>query len=151
MGDRHKILVVEDDALVRKLSVRALLASGYHVDTAEDGAAGWDALQARIHDLLLSAQNMPKMSGIQLVKRARIARMSLPAVLVSRARPKVELEQYPWLKISAILAKPFSQQELLATVQVALSAAGNPSGLLSSSPPVDGWPSLQPRSWGINQ
>jgi len=50
----HRILVVDDDDDIRLLSANVLLGSGYEVDAAKDGAAGWDALHANHYDLLLS-------------------------------------------------------------------------------------------------
>ena len=41
----QRILVVEDDAVTRQINARVLVRSGYQVDGAEDGAAGWEALQ----------------------------------------------------------------------------------------------------------
>ena len=137
--------MVDDDELVRQMSVRALLNFGYHVDTAEDGAAGWEALQSGNHDLLLTDHNMPRMSGIELVKKVRIARMTLPAILASGALPTEELERLPWLEFAAILAKPFSPQELLATVEKALSAPDSArpgNGVVRAIPTANGRQSM---------
>ena len=65
---------------------------------------------------------MPRMSGIELVKKVRLARMTLPAVMISGAVPTAELERNPWLGISATLAKSFTPPELLAVVKAALKA-----------------------------
>ncbi len=118
----QRILVVDDDALIRRLSARTLLGSGYQVDTAEDGVAGWEAMQAESYDLLLTDHNMPKLTGLELAQKLWAARMTLPVILVSGAPPMDELRQHPWLKFAAILAKPFATEELLAKVKAALRA-----------------------------
>jgi DNA-binding response OmpR family regulator len=62
------ILVVEDDLSILQLSTSVLKSSGFQVDTAVDGAAGWDALHTSSYDLLITDNNMPKLSGVELVQ-----------------------------------------------------------------------------------
>ncbi|MGA2604687.1 MAG: response regulator [Verrucomicrobiia bacterium] len=119
----NRILLVDDDASIRQLSAKVLIRSGYQVDAAEDGEAAWKALHAANYDLLITDQTMPKLSGVELVKKLRVAQMNLPVVLVSAALPTEELDRHPWLQIAATLLKPFTGEELLKTVQAALSAA----------------------------
>src|SRR5947209_6247180 len=103
----NRILLVDDDILIREPSAKALAASGYQVDTAEDGACGWKALHARSYDLLITDNSMPKVSGLELVKKLRSAHMTLPVVLASGAIPTEELKRNPWLQLAATLLKPF--------------------------------------------
>jgi PleD family two-component response regulator len=56
---RQRILVVEDDAVIRRVNVEVLTYSGYHVDAAEDGAAAWDTLQLSNYDLMVTDNDMP--------------------------------------------------------------------------------------------
>jgi DNA-binding NtrC family response regulator len=109
----YRILVVDDDLGIRKSNSELLISSGYQVDAAEDGAAGWDALRVRNYDLLITDNNMPKVSGVELVKKVRSARMALPVILASGARPANEKE----LQLSAMLLKPFTADELLGIVK----------------------------------
>ena len=53
-----RILVVEDDVVIRQLNAKVLVGSGYQVAAAEDGAAGWDALHANDFDLLITDHAM---------------------------------------------------------------------------------------------
>lgn len=115
-----RILVVEDDATIRVLNARLLIRCGYAVDAAEDGLAGWDALQANNFDLLITDHDMPRLTGLELVKKVRLARMPLPIILASADLPTEELSQYPWLRLSATLQKPYSPYQLLDTVQAAM-------------------------------
>ena len=93
--------------LIRKLCTRVLRDFGYQTETANDGAAAWKALQANVYDLLITDNNMPRVSGVELVKKVRSARMALPVILVSGNLPTGELESNPWLQPVATLAKPF--------------------------------------------
>ena len=121
----HRILVADDDASVRRLIADTLICSGYQVDSAEDGAAAWHTLQLRNYDLLVTDNNMPRVSGVDLVKKLRSARMALPVILVSGLMPTEELNRHPWLQLAATLAKPFTCDELVATVGDALRATSD--------------------------
>jgi two-component system chemotaxis response regulator CheY len=121
----NRILFVDDSIAVREASAKVLTCSGYDVDVAEDGEAGWKALHAASYDLLITDHNMPKLSGVELVKKLRSAHMKLPVVLASAALPTEELSQIPWLQLAATLLKPFSIDELLQTVKEILGAAHN--------------------------
>jgi CheY-like chemotaxis protein len=113
----NRILVVDDDRDLRLLSAEVLVRSGYKVDTAEDGEAGWEALHANSYDLLITDHNMPKVSGVELVKKVRSAHMILPVILASAALPAEELDRVPWLYPVATLIKPFSSDYLRICVR----------------------------------
>jgi DNA-binding response OmpR family regulator len=111
-----RILLVDDDALIRDICARVLRCFGYETETAKDGAAAWKTLQVYSYDLLITDNNMPKVSGVELVKKVRSAHMSLPVILASGNLPTGELDRNPWLQPVATLAKPFTGDELLGTV-----------------------------------
>src|SRR5688572_32873716 len=103
----NRILVVDDEADIRQVSAEVLRLFGYQTETAADGAAAWEALQAIRYDLLITDNNVPKVSGVELVKKVRSARMTLPVILATRALPIEELERNSWLQPVATLVKPF--------------------------------------------
>ena len=111
--------MVDDDGDLRRLSAEVLISSGYQVDAAEDGEAGWEALQARNYDLLITDNDMPNLSGLELVKKLHSARMALPVILASGTLPIWDES----LQLAAMLPKPFSIDELLGTVKEVLCAA----------------------------
>jgi two-component system, OmpR family, response regulator len=125
-----RILVVDDESYIRRLSTEVLLYSGYHVDVAENGAAAWDALQLNSYDLLVTDDNMCRLTGIGLVKKLHAARMALPVILVSGAMPTEELNRHPWLQIDATLLNPFTTMELLRTVRQVLRVTESLRGSL---------------------
>ena len=110
-----RILVVDDDADIRQASADVLRRCGYQTDTAADGAAAWEALQAKSYDLLITDNHITNFSGVELVKKVRSAHMTLPVILTSRAFPIEELDRNPWLQPIATLAKPFATGQLLET------------------------------------
>jgi DNA-binding NtrC family response regulator len=113
--------VVDDDVDIRKVNAEVLSRFGYQTETAEDGAAAWEALQADGYDLLITDNKMPKVSGIELVKKVRSARMTLPVILAAGALPAQELERNAWLQSVATLVKPFTIRQLLETVNEVLA------------------------------
>ena len=108
--------MVDDEEMICQLNSKVLALSRYEVDTAEDGSAAWEALQAVRYGLLITDNQMPKVSGIELVKRCRFARMTLPIILASGAAP-ANTES---LQLAAILLKPFTGEQLLKTVKEVL-------------------------------
>jgi DNA-binding response OmpR family regulator len=119
----RRILVAEDETVIRLMITAALVRSGYEVDTAQDGAVAWAALQAKHYDLLITDNSMPKITGIGLVKRLRGHASTLPVVMATGATPTEDLKRYPRLGISAILLKPYTTESLLKTVRKTLREA----------------------------
>jgi DNA-binding response OmpR family regulator len=140
----HRILLVDDDISIRQLATEMLVHSGYHVVTAEDGAVAWQSLNTDSYDLLITDHSMPNVSGVELLKKLRAARMALPVILVSGAMPTAELNRDPGLQLTATLAKPFTSDELLGTVREVLRATDGAQGPIA--PP--GWQS-QPSVVGL--
>src|ERR1035441_2799095 len=122
----RRILVVDDEPDIRRLNAEVLKDSGYHVDIAEDGKAGWEALHATRHApesyaLLITDHDMPGLSGLALVKKLRAARMALPVIVATGTLPTEDLfTRYPWLQPAAALVKPYSIEQLLGTVEKVL-------------------------------
>jgi len=132
---RQRILVVDDDISIRQLNTDILLRGGYEVDSAEDGAAAWEALCADSYDLLITDNNMPKLSGVELLKRLRAARMALPVIMATGSWPREDFTRHPWLQPEVTLLKPYAIEEMLRTVEEALRAtAATPSNCVTHNP-----------------
>jgi CheY-like chemotaxis protein len=113
----HRILVVDDDKDTRQLSVDVLTGSGYEVEGVKDGAAGWEALLTYDYDLIITDNKMPRMTGVEMIGKLRSAKMAVPVIMATRHLPTYEFAEKPWLKPDAMLQRPFSNDELLATVK----------------------------------
>ena len=118
-----RILLVDDDDDVLRLSKHCLRRCGYGVDTAADGTAAWQALQAASYDLLITDHQMPRTTGLELLALLRASGMLLPAILVSGSPPVEEMQRSPWLRPDATLQKPFNIDEYLGTVARVLNSA----------------------------
>lgn len=82
---KKRVLVVDDSITVREVQRQLLRMHGYEVDVAVDGQDGWNRVRAARYDLVVSDIDMPRMTGLELVKRIRgddhLAQ--LPIVIVS--------------------------------------------------------------------
>jgi DNA-binding response OmpR family regulator len=112
-----RILVLDDDAELREIYIETLVQGGYQVDAAADGQAGWEALQAREYDLLITDNDMPKLSGLEVVKKLCSSGMKLAVIIASGSLSIEELKRQLPTQIAVALSKPFSPSELLKTVQ----------------------------------
>jgi two-component system, OmpR family, alkaline phosphatase synthesis response regulator PhoP len=114
------LLIVEDDAAIRRGLVDALRFAGYSVAEAPDGRAGLDAALAGAYDLILLDILMPKMDGLTVLAELRRAKPSLPVIFLT-ARGQ-EQDKVKGLKLGAddYVVKPFSIGELTARVEAVL-------------------------------
>ncbi|HLP31274.1 MAG TPA: response regulator, partial [Geothrix sp.] len=78
-----RILVVEDDAVLSDVLVELFTLRGARVTVAVDGAEGWRKLREAAFDLVVCDQQMPHMTGMELLAELRKVDRELPVVLVS--------------------------------------------------------------------
>ena len=115
-----RIVVVEDEAAIRRGVVDALRASGYEAIEAADGQEGLvEALRLGV-DLVLLDLRLPKRDGIEVLEELRKIRPRLPVILLT-ARGTEE-DRVRGLKKGAddYVIKPFSARELLARIEAVL-------------------------------
>jgi two-component system, chemotaxis family, sensor kinase CheA len=118
----ENILLAEDDPIVRRLSNRILARAGYRITAVNDGLSAWDALNEGDFDLLVTDNDMPNLTGVQLVAKLRLNKVRLPIIFASGSADFFKGEEYRWLDFSACLQKPFTPDELLQTVARVLNA-----------------------------
>jgi two-component system sensor histidine kinase and response regulator WspE len=84
-GFKKRILVVDDSLTVREVERRLLENSGYEVTVAVDGMDGWNTLVLNRFDLVISDIDMPRMNGIELIKKIKgdPSLKGLPIIIVS--------------------------------------------------------------------
>jgi two-component system KDP operon response regulator KdpE len=120
---QQTILVVDDEAPMRKLVATNLKASGYNVRSAADGLEALQLLEEHQFDLLLLDVNMPGPNGLQVLEAAR-RNGELPILMVSaRCRERDKIEALD-LGADDYLSKPFGIGELLARVKALLRRVG---------------------------
>ena len=122
-GRGEVVLIVEDEADLRRLAVMVLREAGYQVLEAADGAAALALVEARDHppDLVLTDVVMPGMDGFTLAQRLRAGWPGLRVAFMSGyADPDIEARSSS--DSSLLLRKPFTPGTLLSHVRGALSA-----------------------------
>jgi len=144
----HRILLVEDESAILQFSTTVLNRGGYQVTAVEDCEAAWEAIQSASYDLLVTDNQMPGMSGLELVSKLRSAQIGLPIIVVSGGVEAEEFAQNQSLQPAIALPKPFTANQLLETVAEALHRAGRgPAHTEVSSPAsADSY-----SHWGLNE
>ncbi len=123
MSSAPSILVVEDDAAIRRGIVDALTYSKYEVVECGDGEAGLERALGGGFDLLLLDVMLPGIDGFEVLRALRRERSPLPVILIT-ARG-AEDDRVEGLRGGAddYVVKPFSARELLARVEAVLRRA----------------------------
>jgi DNA-binding response OmpR family regulator len=116
---RH-VLTVEDDHAIRRGIVDSLSFAGYRVSEASNGHEGSELALGQDLDLLLLDLVLPGPGGLDILRRVRAARPTLPVIILT-ARGE-ETDRVAGLKLGAddYVVKPFSVKELLARVEAVL-------------------------------
>ena len=158
---KPRILVVEDDSVIADGMCAVLRSAGYSVHCSGDGAHAYAQLVTEPYDLLVLDLGLPRMDGLELLRRIRGQEMNLPVIVVS-ARIEID-ERVRGLEAGAndYLIKPFDLKEFLARSSALLRVISRTRsdalriGALELNPvlrkvSVDGVPvDLTPREYGI--
>jgi two-component system, OmpR family, response regulator MprA len=142
----QRILIADDDELIRHLISGVLSYAGFDVNVASDGQQAWEALLREHYDLLVTDNEMPYLAGIRLIERIREAGMSLPVIVVSGSPSAEGVHDHPRLQITAVLPKPFDIREFLTVVRTALKVSGE-----DATPDHKTFHQLQASSQAIHQ
>jgi DNA-binding NtrC family response regulator len=121
MSDQIKILVVDDEPVIRDGCNRILSADGYFVITAENGEAGLAVLDKTPDiDVILLDLMMPVMSGIQFLEKIQALDYTFVVIALTAYCSVRNAEEAIGKGAHDIIAKPFSPEKLLITVKKAL-------------------------------
>ncbi|HUG11481.1 MAG TPA: response regulator [Opitutaceae bacterium] len=112
-----RILLCDDFAEIRELLATMLRRDGFEVDAAGDGASGWDAFCARPYDLLITDNDMPLLTGLELVRRVRAIPHELPVIVISGFARWEDSDVKSLLEPGAFIEKPFAFPVLRAKVE----------------------------------
>ncbi len=118
-GERGTILAVDDEATIANLLRELLTSSGYQVVTVMSGGEAMELLngQESKFDLLISDQNMPGMSGVELARRVFERQPSLPVILNTGDSSGIDQSELEQTNVKEIMQKPIQLRELLKVVQ----------------------------------
>ena len=127
------ILVVDDDAPIRRMLERTLAAEGYAVSSSADGGSAMAAVERSGPDLVVLDVAMPGLDGLAVSRRLRQKGLAVP-ILMLTARDGVP-DRVAGLDAGAddYLVKPFAADELLARVRALLRRGHEPDQLIAHS------------------
>ena len=110
------ILVIDDEAQMRRLLARILNGAGHTVHQAKNGEEGLRLFHQVHPALVITDIVMPDMEGIELIRKLHEEAPTLPILAISGGRHPLYLRAATGLGATAALAKPFGRDELLAMV-----------------------------------
>ena len=121
---KAKILVCEDNVALSGVISFNLVRAGFEVTSVNNGRLALEALEKGTFDLVLSDQQMPMMTGIQLCENLRQlpAHRQTPFILLTAKCMEIDFQRLQdKLHVSAALPKPFSPSELITCIEDALA------------------------------
>lgn len=113
------VLVCEDNAINQKLVTRILEKLGYHVDLADNGVKGLASARSKAYDLILMDLRIPEMDGLEATKeiRAKSKNEATPIIALTEDAVLGMREECMAIGMNAFLAKPYTKEQLLATLK----------------------------------
>jgi len=123
-GGTERILLIEDEPIVRELSRRILADKGYHVVTKEDGALGLEYFKEHAHeiDLVLTDIIMPQMSGLAMARSARQIKPNMRVLFMSGYTEDQQPELHETGDGRNFIQKPFTVAILCSRIRELLDS-----------------------------
>lgn len=115
-----RILIVDDEPPIRRFLRTSLIAQGYRITEAEDGAEALEILRKDPIDVLVLDLGLPKIDGFDVIKALRDSGSSVPIIVLSSRTDEVGKVKALDLGADDYVAKPFGIDELLARIRAAL-------------------------------
>jgi DNA-binding response OmpR family regulator len=120
-GDMQKVLVIDDEQMIRQLLQQALSRCNLEVETAPDAEGGMAKFDTGMYDLVITDVRMPGVDGHRVVHHIRRSRRE--------QTPVIGLSGTPWLlqngDFDDVLHKPFAISSLIEKVRHLTDAAGD--------------------------
>ena len=117
----YQILLVDDDSEVRDVYAQFLRNSGFEVETASDGVEALCLLRQKTYHLLITDNQMPNLTGIDLLKKVRSENVSMPVLLVSGKLNWADGSLHRLVKPGGLLRKPCTVTQFVAAAKAALN------------------------------
>ena len=115
-----RILVVDDEDVLRDMLGDALRLSGFEVLEAADGSKALTLLQKETVDLIVSDVNMPGMDGYEMLTHLRAQGNETPAIMLTARRERADVTKGLKLGADDYVTKPFGLEELILRVNAVL-------------------------------
>jgi two-component system, OmpR family, phosphate regulon response regulator PhoB len=112
-----KILLAEDEEVLRMLVVDTLEDEGHEVDEACDGEEAYDLIQKNAYDLILVDYMMPVYTGLELIQMVRKEQNSTKIMMLSAKSQSSEQQKVLDAGADYFMSKPFSPLELVERIE----------------------------------
>ncbi|MDD3034674.1 MAG: sigma-54 dependent transcriptional regulator [Bacteroidales bacterium] len=136
----EKILIIDDDKLVRKVFKMTLMKEGYDIIEAEDGPTGLQLIRSEHPDLTLTDYQMPGMNGIEVLAEIRKTKTNMPVIILTAFGDVVLTIKAIQLGAFDFLEKPVSPDLLRSTIKSALDSVNRSNklvGVIKKEIPID--------------
>jgi DNA-binding response OmpR family regulator len=112
-----QILVIEDHTQIRELLVKLMVRLGFGADSVRNGEEGWRAICIRGYDLVITDHELPKLDGLNFIRRLREVSVRPPCILLFATLLEPESTVRQLIDPGAVLAKPFKASVLVEIVR----------------------------------
>jgi DNA-binding NtrC family response regulator len=112
-----RVLVIDDESIVRVSCQRILIPEGYEVQLASSGMEGLAYLQREPFDLVLLDLKMPDMDGVEVLQEIKEKWPDIPIIIITGYNTIQAAEQMIGLGASSFIEKPFKPDTLLSAVK----------------------------------
>lgn len=119
----EKILVVDDEEMIRELCTHILSQEGYRVTTAKDAEQALSELSMNDVDMMITDIKMPGMDGLELFERVRGMNQDIVTVFITGHGTLDTTIESLMRGVEGFVLKPFTQEELVNTVERAMNRA----------------------------
>ena len=109
----YRVLIVDDEEMVRKLLASLLTQRGHRVETAQHGIEALDIIKKNVLDAVVSDIVMPEMDGIVLTRELRKLHPGLPVMVMTGYGEKYSVESAIAAGAREFIKKPFSISEFI--------------------------------------
>ncbi len=117
----EKILVVDDEDMIRDLCYHILTAEGFEVTVASNGAAALEELARKDMDLIITDIKMPGMDGLELFERVKQLNLDIVTIFITGHGTLDTAIESLMRGVDGFVLKPFTQEELLSAVERAVT------------------------------
>lgn len=112
-----RVLVVDDEDILRMLLTDTLEFEGFHVEEAEDGVEAFEKIQCTDYDVILLDYMMPRMTGLELLERLQPLEFKTPVIMLTAKAQQSDQDAVMAKGASYFMPKPFSPNELAELVK----------------------------------
>lgn len=113
---KKRILVVDDEDILRMLITDTLEFEGYLIEEAENGQEGFEMIESNAYDLIILDYMMPEMTGMEVLEKIKPLNLSVPIIMLTAKAQQSDRDLAHENGAKYFMPKPFSPSELVDLV-----------------------------------